>query len=505
MPETAPSWLSTMRAITGTLEAPGAGDNPIILAWRNEIALRFPEMASYCALYNHDSIPWCGLTVGYCMAHNGIRPVFGPSDTDKFLWAQAWKQFGTPVEHPQPGDVLVFARHVSLYDGEDGDHYLCRGGNQSDSVNVTHFRKSSVEAIRRPPAAAHAENGVSVPVPISTHKRFTAITATMFGGHDDHNTSAYDGRVITDQEFGVALPARFNGMRPKVRVFKGDQSVVCNIVDVGPWNTTDPYWENGGRPQAESGVDRRGRRTNRAGIDLTPAAARAINLNGKGMVDWEFVGPTESKLPAMVPPAEPALDGLGQRFEQLLATVNALKQAMDMQANRPRPVEPAPTPANDLATLLQQVLTLFRRADVAGTAGPAPSPAAQQTDQLRKIVEIINALIATDLRGTTPTLGPVNGALGSTIGNLLNGRKTAIGGIGAILTALLGNIAPGGGLGKFLAPLIPVAEALGPGLPLVGTLSGFSMPIFLGLAAWGALGKLEKWAQGRVSPAPGTQ
>src|SRR5262245_44978950 len=131
MTEIAP-WLATMRSITGTLEAPGSADNPVILAWRDEIARRFPDMAPYCANYNHDSIPSCGLTVAYCMAANGIRPVFEAGDTGKFLWAQAWKQFGTEVSQPRLGDVLVFARHVTLYDGEDASSYFGRGGNQSD-------------------------------------------------------------------------------------------------------------------------------------------------------------------------------------------------------------------------------------------------------------------------------------------------------------------------------------------------------------------------------------
>jgi hypothetical protein len=54
-----------------------------------------------------------------------------------------------------------------------------------------------------------------VPVPVSSEKRFAAITATIFGGPDDPNTSFYDGHFITDFEFGVALPAPFTGTRPK--------------------------------------------------------------------------------------------------------------------------------------------------------------------------------------------------------------------------------------------------------------------------------------------------
>jgi len=119
--------------------------------------------------------------------------------------------------------------------------------------------------------------------------RMESITATVFGGPGDFNRSAYDGHVIGLSELGVALPARITGPLPTVRVFQGDKSVVCKIVDVGPWNTDDPYWKTGARPQSETGTDRRGRHTNHAGIDLTPAAAKALGINGKGIVDWEFI------------------------------------------------------------------------------------------------------------------------------------------------------------------------------------------------------------------------
>ena len=46
----------------------------------------------------------------------------------------------------------------------------------------------------------------------------------------------------------------------------------------------DPYWMTGTRPKAESGTDMSGQRTNGAGVALTPAAAAAIGLNGKGKV-----------------------------------------------------------------------------------------------------------------------------------------------------------------------------------------------------------------------------
>jgi len=121
-------------------------------------------------------------------------------------------------------------------------------------------------------------------------KRFTNIMATEFGGAGDEQPSAYaDVKSGWPQRLGASLPFRFNGPRPLLRVYKGDKSVTCPIVDVGPWypsarGPADPYWATGTRPRAETDA-----RTNKAGIDLTPAAARAIGLSGKGLVDWEFV------------------------------------------------------------------------------------------------------------------------------------------------------------------------------------------------------------------------
>lgn len=121
------------------------------------------------------------------------------------------------------------------------------------------------------------------------------ITATVFGGSADRERSAYAPRLISDTELGVALPFRFESPRPHVEVVNPTTQarVVCAVVDVGPWNTNDPYFLTGARPQAESGIDMTGRRTNKAGLDLTPAAARAIGIDGKGIVDWRFVDATE--------------------------------------------------------------------------------------------------------------------------------------------------------------------------------------------------------------------
>src|SRR4029077_3837135 len=98
------------------------------------------------------------------------------------------------------------------------------------------------------------------------------------------------------EDFYVALPDRFEGERPLVRVRNCETglSEVAEIWDVGPWNIDDPYWETGDRPQAESGTDMSGRKTNGAGIDISPALADALGIDGMGQVDWDFLWPEEA-------------------------------------------------------------------------------------------------------------------------------------------------------------------------------------------------------------------
>jgi len=149
-----PKWLLIMRAITGGTEAPGDADNPRILAMADVIANAYPEMESYCAQYQHDETPWCGLTVAFCMTVAGHRPVFGDTDTDKFLWAQAWLDWGVPVD-PVPGAVMIFERdgggHVTLLESINADgSFECRGGNQGDSVKVSTYSADGFLGARWP-------------------------------------------------------------------------------------------------------------------------------------------------------------------------------------------------------------------------------------------------------------------------------------------------------------------------------------------------------------------
>ena len=120
------------------------------------------------------------------MAANGIRPVFGPTDTQRFLWARAWARFGAPLAEPKPGCVMVFAReggggHVALYEGEDATTYRVRGGNQSDAVNVTSMPKSAFLAAVWPETVASPLSPA-----VSNFERVHPIIAQWEGGYSNH-------------------------------------------------------------------------------------------------------------------------------------------------------------------------------------------------------------------------------------------------------------------------------------------------------------------------------
>jgi uncharacterized protein (TIGR02594 family) len=140
-----PIWLQAMRAATGVAEVEGSGSNPKILAMRDYVARKFPEQADYAALYTDDSVAWCGLCCAWAMAVADISGPFGPTDTDRWMWALAWSEDPNyqRLDAPRLGCVLVKERegggHVCMYEGTEGDTYLCRGGNQSDAVTLANY------------------------------------------------------------------------------------------------------------------------------------------------------------------------------------------------------------------------------------------------------------------------------------------------------------------------------------------------------------------------------
>lgn len=257
--------------------------------------------------------PWCAIFANAMLESSGVAGTRSAS-SQSFRSHAGFVQLAGPAL----GALVVFWRgapesglgHVGFYRGEDADRVWTLGGNENDMVQIEALPKSSAtfgligywwpKAVPLPTGGAvmmPTGSPVQVQTPpagmpaptASTPAKQTNITATYFAGP----TSAYGG-PIDDNKPGVALPYHFPDVRQKVRVTgkRSGVSIDCDIVDVGPWNTNDPYWKTGARPQAETGTDSHGRHTNGAGIDLTLATAKALAIDGKGLVDWTFIEPT---------------------------------------------------------------------------------------------------------------------------------------------------------------------------------------------------------------------
>jgi lysozyme family protein/peptidoglycan hydrolase-like protein with peptidoglycan-binding domain len=146
---------------------------------------------------------------------------------------------------------------------------------------------------------------------------------------------------------------------------------------------------------------------------------------------------------------------------------------------------------NDPVEIAERLLGLAQKA--APQPGTASLPNTKpDSDPLQKAIAILAALAGGRTNGKLP-LGQVNGALGETIGNLLDGKKTAIGIGGSLITTLLAAVTSSPSAGG-LAGLFGTIATSVPGL------SQFALPIFLAMSAWGVLGKVEKWAQGTAPP-----
>lgn len=143
---------------------------------------------------------------------------------------------------------------------------------------------------------------------------------------------------------------------------------------------------------------------------------------------------------------------------------------------------------NDPINLFERLFSLINK------TAPMPAPVTPTNpapvNQLKQVVDLLGTLLNKDSK---PMLGQVNGALGETVGKLLDGKKTALGLGGSVLTALLSSVTASPNAGG-------IAGLLGTVVSAVPGLGQFAMPISLALTAWGMLGKLEKWAQGTAPP-----
>lgn len=150
---TEPVWMREARRFMGLKEVAGPRSNSTIIGWAKRLG---GWIASY---YTDDDIPWCGLALAHWISFTlPSEPLPG-----NYLSALAWANFGSRLDTPALGAVLVFKRpgggHVGLYVGEDASHFHVLGGNQSNSVSVTRIEKARLVATRWPTSGGKPAGG----------------------------------------------------------------------------------------------------------------------------------------------------------------------------------------------------------------------------------------------------------------------------------------------------------------------------------------------------------
>lgn len=95
--------------------------------------------------------PWCAAFV------NAVLGATGQEGTGR-LNARSFLNYGTPTQSPTQGDIVVFSRgnsswqgHVGFYVGEDETHIRVLGGNQGNKVSIARYPKSRLLGYRKPP------------------------------------------------------------------------------------------------------------------------------------------------------------------------------------------------------------------------------------------------------------------------------------------------------------------------------------------------------------------
>src|SRR5512135_2965435 len=94
----------------------------------------------------------------------------------------------------------------------------------------------------------------------------------MIGGITSSRT------IIARDSLFVALPDR-RALGRDVEVRYHEHVLVVPVLDVGPWNIDDPYWERDARPASERGRGTYRTPVNPAGIDLSDATFSALGLH----------------------------------------------------------------------------------------------------------------------------------------------------------------------------------------------------------------------------------
>jgi uncharacterized protein (TIGR02594 family) len=132
-------WMRIARAEMGQKEFEGVKHNPRILEYHKETTLSAID----------DETPWCSSFLNWVFKKSGV--CLGTRSAA----AKSWALWGTKLEKPQYGCVVVFPNHVGLYLKEIPLFVCVLGGNQKNEVRESWFYKRNILSYRWPLIASN--------------------------------------------------------------------------------------------------------------------------------------------------------------------------------------------------------------------------------------------------------------------------------------------------------------------------------------------------------------
>lgn len=140
-PKSEPTWLVPARKLVGLKEIVGSKHEAKVLEFFAEAG--HPEI-------HNDETAWCAAFANAMLRRAGYAGTGA-------LNARSFLTWGTKLDKPQPGCIVVFKRgnsgwqgHVAFFLADRGPKVEVLGGNQSNSVSIARYNKKDVLGYRWP-------------------------------------------------------------------------------------------------------------------------------------------------------------------------------------------------------------------------------------------------------------------------------------------------------------------------------------------------------------------
>ena len=98
---------------------------------------------------NDDETPWCSIFINWCAMKAGLERSHKAN-------ARSWLNTVELTTHPETGDIVVFKRgnsewqgHVAIFINYDGNYINVLGGNQGNQVKISKYNSVDLLGFRK--------------------------------------------------------------------------------------------------------------------------------------------------------------------------------------------------------------------------------------------------------------------------------------------------------------------------------------------------------------------